>query len=291
MSGTPWQRPKESRSGRGPVLARGAYGGPGVAFLPLVMLRRRSIFWLRVLAAVLGLVAFTAGVVALFTLDNSAGSLFVLAVGVALLLVAILGERVQLESFEFLGAKIKVRDVVRSRLQLAELASTRPNASGGAEMREQARALQRLVGLYDLYVYVRSSMPASDERTAYMDELSEQMQAVGREVAFYPAEVSTWFHEGTDALRVIALNLMIAREDYRDFMAVLRAADAPRSLFEQYYGLVLGLVMLPDLNELERRLLSAAITRAQTKERFRRDGDLMNLSNGILAKLKRTETR
>lgn len=249
---------------------------------------RRWLFWLRVLAAFLGVVAFAGGVVALFTLDNSAGSIFLLTVGVVLVLVALLGERIQLESFEILGATIKVRDVVRSRLQLAELASTRPDAGGGAEMREQARALQQLVGLYDLYVYVRSTMPASDERTAYMDRLSEQMQEVGREVTFDPAEVSTWFQEGTDALRVIALNLMLAREDYRDFMAVLKAVDAPRSLFEQYYGLKLGEAMLSGLDEIQRRLLGAAIRRAQKEKRFRRDKPLMNRSKRILAQLNET---
>jgi hypothetical protein len=73
------------------------------------------------------------------------------------------------------------------------------------------------------------------------------MQAVGREVVFDPAEVATWFHEGTDALRVVALNLMIAGEDCRDFLAVLEVVNAPRSLFEQFYGLILGQQMLSNL--------------------------------------------
>jgi hypothetical protein len=83
----------------------------------------------------------------------------------------------------------------------------------------------------------------------------------------------------------VALNLMLAREECRDFLAVLNAIDEPRSLFEQFYGLKLGQAMLTSLDDLERRLLADAIHRAQRKRRFRRDRPLMNLSNAILAKL------
>jgi hypothetical protein len=75
------------------------------------MVIRRWLSWLRPVAAALGLVAFVGGVVALFTIDNSAGSLFLITLGVVLVLVVFLGGRIQLESFEILGAKIKVREV------------------------------------------------------------------------------------------------------------------------------------------------------------------------------------
>jgi hypothetical protein len=249
---------------------------------------RRRLFWLRPAAAFLGVVTFTGGVVTLFTTENSAGSIFLLTFGVVLVLVAFLGERIQLESFEILGAKVKVRDVVRSRLQLAELASAGQDDGGGAEMREQALTLQRLVGLYDLYGYVRSTEPFGPRRTAALDQLADRMQGVGREVAFDPAEVSAWFHQGTDALRVVALNLMLAREDCRDFLAVLKTVEAPRSLFEQFYGLRLGRAMLPELDGLERWLLANAIERARRKRRFRHDPPLVSLSNMILSELKIT---
>ena len=67
-----------------------------------------------------GLATFIGGTIALFTIENSAGSLFVITVGMVLALVALLGNRVQLESFELLGANVKVREVVKGRLQLAE---------------------------------------------------------------------------------------------------------------------------------------------------------------------------
>jgi hypothetical protein len=111
------------------------------------------------------------------------------------------------------------------------------------------------------------------------------MRTVGRDVPFDPVEVSTWFHNGTDALRVVALNLMLAREECREFLAVLKTIDRPRSLFEQFYGLLLGREMLPGLDMLEQRLLADAIKRARLRRRFRRDRPLMALSSTILTEL------
>jgi hypothetical protein len=245
----------------------------------------RRLAWLRPLAAVLGAAAFVGGGVALFSIDNSAGSLFLVTLGMVLILLAFLGERIQLESFEILGAKIRVREVVASRLQLAELVGRDEDDGRGAAMRQQAFTLRKLVDLYGLYEYIRSTEPPSDERTAALDHVAARMQEAGREAEFDPVEVSTWFHEGTDALRVVALNLMLARAEYRDFLVVLEAVDEPRSLFEQFYGLELGRAMLPSLGWLERRLLADTIKRARRKRRFRRDRWLMRLSDTILSEL------
>jgi hypothetical protein len=111
------------------------------------------------------------------------------------------------------------------------------------------------------------------------------MQAAGSKAEFDPAEVIGWFHEGTDPLRVIALNLMLANEAYRDFLAVLETVDMLHSLFEQFYGLRLADAMLADLDALQQRLLRDAITRAGRKRRFRRDAPLTELSQRLLDRL------
>jgi hypothetical protein len=247
------------------------------------MLRRLS--WLRPLLGLLGFGAFVFGAVGLFTIDNSAGSLFLITVGIVLVLVAFLGTRIQLESFEIMGAKIRVNEVVRSRLQLAQRSGTSEGDSREGLLREQALVLQTLLGLYDLYEYVRRTQPFSERRTDNLDQLALRMQAAGREVQFDPVDVSTWFHQGDDALRVVALNLMHARQECRDFLAVLETVDEPHSNFEQYYGLWLGQKMLPTLDPLERQLFGDAISRAQGKRRFRRDQPLMRRSKAILSEL------
>ena len=95
-------------------------------------------------------------------------------------------------------------------------------------------------------------------------------------------EVISWFHEGTDALRIIALNLMLANDDYRDFLAVLDTLDTPHRLFGQFYGLLLARAMLPDLHALQNRLLGDAMTRARHTRRFRRDEPLMELGQELV---------
>jgi hypothetical protein len=225
-----------------------------------------------------------AGVAALFMTDRDARSAFLLTLGLVLVLFALLRGRIQLEGFEILGAKARVRDVVKRRLELAESPALGQPADPAA-LRRQAVVLQRLVGLYGLYEHIRRAEPPGPRRTGALDQLASRMQAAGREAEFDSAEVIVWFHQGTDALRVIALNLMLANHNYRDFLAVLETIEVPRSLFEQYYGLLLADAMLVELDALQRRLLRDAIVRARRKRRFRRDAPLTELSQRLLDQL------
>jgi hypothetical protein len=227
--------------------------------------------------------AIVGGAVALFTADNGAASVLLLTLGIVLVLAGWLGPRVQLESFELLGAKLRVREVVAQRLRLAEPPASRdPEADS---IRRQAATLQTLDRLYGLYGYVRATQPASDRRTATLDRIATRMQAAAQGAEFDAAEVATWFHDGTDPLRIVALNVMLAHEGCRDLLAVLRVIDEPHNLFEQYYALVLAQAMIPDLDELERALVADAVRRARRRRRFRRDRPLMARSQAVLAML------
>jgi hypothetical protein len=227
-------------------------------------------------------VAIGAGVWILFTTEHEARSAFLLALGTALVLIAWLGGRIEIEGFEILGAKARVRDVVKTRLELAR--TTEGDAASDA-LRRQAKVLQDLVGLYGLYEHLRRVEPPGPQRTADLDVVASRMQSAGAQAEFDPAEVIGWFHEGTDPLRIVALNLMLANQDYRDFVAVLESIDEPHSLFEQFYGLLLADAMLPDLDAFQRRLLRDALTRARQRRRFRRDAPLMGLSGALLTRL------
>ncbi len=217
----------------------------------------------------------------LFTTAEHARSGFLLTLGVALLAWARVGGRLALEAVEILGAKLRVEDVVKRRLERAD----RPEpggASDAAAPRRQAATLQKLVGLQGLYGHVRRVEPPGPQRTEILDDLAEKMREAGRAARFDAAEVIAWFHEGDDPLRVIALSLMLANEGYRDFLAVIQTIDAPHSLFEQFHGLCLAEEMLGTLDEVERHVLAGAIGRARRKRRFRRDEALMAVSRSIL---------
>jgi len=241
---------------------------------------QRHLLWA---IGVLGVVVFVIGAVVLFTSDHDARSGFLLTLGLALTLIALLGERIQLESFEILGAKVRVREVVKNRLEFADS----PNREGiaGDKLRNQAIVLQELVGLYGLYEHVRRVEPPGPKRTKKLDELALNMQQAGEKAAFDPAEVTEWFHDGTDPLRVIALNLMLVNPEHRDFLAVIKAIDDPHSLFEQYYAMRVARKMLPDLEPLQEQLLIDALHRARRKRRLRRDSPLMAFSKNLLDQL------
>lgn len=111
------------------------------------------------------------------------------------------------------------------------------------------------------------------------------MQTTARNIEFDAADGSSWFHNGDEALRVIALNLMLARKESRDLLAVLKTIDYPRSLFEQYYGLRLAQAMIPDLDRMERGLLAHSVARALRRRRFRHDRHLVRISSSVLQQL------
>jgi hypothetical protein len=238
----------------------------------------------RALSALVGVLAFFGGVVALFTTDNSPGSFFLIGVGVLLALFAVLGRRLEVESFELLGAKVKVREVIKSRIALAQAAAVGADDARAEALRAQALALQEV---HDLYEYVRRTEAASDERTAALDRLVGRMRRASTDFRFDRAEVVSWFEEGTGPLRMIAIAVMQARDDCRYFPVVLKAVERPHSLMEQYQALKLGDEMLTDLDRFERRLFRKAILRAQRGRRFKRDAPLMRLSERILGELTR----
>jgi hypothetical protein len=242
---------------------------------------QRHLLWA---VGALGVVAFFVGAVVLFTSDHDARSGFLLTLGLVLALIALLGGQIQLEGFEILGAKVRVREVVKNRLELAT-SNERGEMPDGDKIRNQAIVLQKLVGLYGLYEHVRRVEPPGPQRTEKLDGLALSMQQAGEKAEFDPVEVIEWFHEGTDPLRVIALNLMLVNPEHRDFLTVIKAIDDPHSLFEQYYAMRVGRTMLPDLDPLQKRLLADALSRARRKRRLKRDPPLMAFSKSLLGQI------
>jgi hypothetical protein len=129
---------------------------------------------------------------------------------------------------------------------------------------------------------VRTNEPAGERRTGTLDGIAARMQAAAATAEFDPAEVANWFEDGTDELRIVALNVMLAREDCRDLVTALAAGEQPRSPFERYYGLLLAEAMAPSLDPLERRLVFDAVTRARRRRRVRRDAPLDALAGRVL---------
>jgi len=104
--------------------------------------------------------------------------------------------------------------------------------------------------------------------------------------AFEVADVVTWFDEGTPEARITALGLMQGNPRLRDFEAALDAIDDSRSAFEQYHGLRLAEMMVPDLTATQRAQLVVVTERALRSYRVRRDSDRRATGERLLASLR-----
>jgi hypothetical protein len=195
---------------------------------------------------------------------------------VSYLAVAIFSDRI--ESIEFAGAKLGLRDLARERFALAAMRERHGDLEAAAVLRKQARALQRLAGTYG---QIRRSMRGGPERTRILDDVVRQASDLAASTDLDPSEIWTWFDEGADEARIIALGLIEGDERLCDFFCALDAIEHPRSPFEQYHGLLVARKMLPRLSALERDWLAAAISQARQSKRFLADGPLMFVSGEI----------
>ena len=92
--------------------------------------------WLRLLLGVLGGASFAGGVAAVFVTANGTGTGMLITFGGILLVLALLGDRI--ESFEFGGSKLKMRAAAAERFALAEESEDR------GDDRRQPDYVQRL---------------------------------------------------------------------------------------------------------------------------------------------------
>jgi hypothetical protein len=235
---------------------------------------------LRLAAAVVGLLILTSGVVAVFVTDREAGSASLLALGGLVLAVAVFSDRI--ESIEFAGAKLGLRDLARKRFALAEMREREGDHETSAALRMQARALQRLAGTYE---QIRRSMRGGPERTQILDDVMRQARELAASTDLDSSEIWTWFDQGAADGRIIALGLMEGDDRLCDFFCALEAIEHPRSAFEQYYGLRVARKMLPRLSALERDWLAAANQHASRSKRFGADSSRMSVSRDILRAL------
>jgi hypothetical protein len=112
---------------------------------------------------------------------------------------------------------------------------------------------------------------------------------IARREILDPTEVLRWFEEGDGGARIVALGLMEADRDLRDFDAAIDAIEHSRTAFEQYHGLKLAASMQsaevaakagfeagPKLGYGQRMQLLAVAERAGRSRRVRGDSDRAN---------------
>ncbi|MFI1281034.1 hypothetical protein ACH4U5_09775 [Streptomyces sp. NPDC020858] len=239
---------------------------------------------LRTLTALLGAGSFGLGALAVFATQNGTGSAALIVFGGALILLALLGNRI--ESLEFGGATLRMRAAAAERFALAEESERRGDTATAGMLRAEASALLDAAGpIAADYSSVRGSMRAGASRTRAMEEVLARARRLAREQSFERAEVLRWLREGTDEERITALAMMQANPELRNFEATLACIARSRTAFEQYHAMRLALHMVDALDADQARRLAEAVE-AQRGIRFRMDPDRRRLGKEILRKVR-----
>jgi hypothetical protein len=237
---------------------------------------------IRAAVGAFGAIVFGTGVAAVFVTDNGTGAAALLAIGAASLVLAVLGDRVQ--SVELGGVNLTIRDLARETFALAQEAERRGDDESAERLRKVGHELQDLARAYGR---LRGSMRAGHERTRALEHVMTEARQLAQSDALEPVDVASWFDEGTPEARITALGLMQGNARLRDFEAALDAIDDSRSAFEQYHGLRLAEMMVPQLTPSQRAQLTVVVERALRSFRVRRDSDRHSTGEHLLAVLRK----
>lgn len=231
----------------------------------------------------LGAVSFGAGGIAVFVTTNGTGTAVLLTFGGVLLVLALLGNRI--ESIEVGGTALRLRAAAAERFALADESEQRGNPVAADQLRMEAQVLMEAAGpIASDYRSVRGSMGPGQERTRAMEEVMNRARRLAAEQEFEPGQVLRWLQEGSDEQRITALVMMQARRELRDFDAVLATVDDSRSAFEQYQAMRLVREMTDDLDAAQLRQLTEVI-RAGQPTRLLRGRDRWRLGEDILRRV------
>jgi hypothetical protein len=134
----------------------------------------------RVGAAVVGLAALAAGAVAVFATADGTGSAALVAAGVALLALAILGERI--ESLDTPGVKLKLYQASRRLSAEADAAEAAGDTDAAARLRAQAEQLRSIADPIAIrYEALRRDQPSGLARTIQLEAQIAQARDVARQ--------------------------------------------------------------------------------------------------------------
>ncbi len=250
------------------------------------MKRRAASIWftpaLRTLTALLGAASFGAGALAVFVTQNGTGSAALIVFGGVLVLLALLGSRI--ESLDFGGATLRMRADAAERFAMAEESERQGDIATANELRAEARTLMDAARpIATDYGSVRRSMRPGASRLRALEEVVARARRLAQEQSFEPAEVSRWLREGTDEERITALAMMQASPELWNFEATLAAITHSHTPFEQYHALRLAAQMVDVLDAGQARRLAEAVE----AQRFGPDADRKLLGEEIVRKVRR----
>ena len=241
------------------------------------MSRFRVEMVIRVTTGLVGIGMAVAGARAVFLPEShAAGSVALLGFGAVLLLLAGLMDR--LESLRYGDLEIVLRQKAREAARRGDLR--------GAEALELAAdtVSQRVARVSRSYKSVRSSMPASPERTMEMTQMIENAKREAHAHDIKQEDVLSRLWTGPEGARVWALGVLQARPELATPRAVLDAVNRPDEMYEQYHALLLAdlFVQLDSTRTWQRERIAKAVSNLVESDALGQDQDCLKLADSVI---------
>jgi hypothetical protein len=202
---------------------------------------------------VLGVALAGAGTVAVFTTDSDAGAAALIAVGMFLVLIVGLGDR--LESLRYGNLEVVLRRKAEEAASRGDIAAARTLARAADTVGQRAARVGRS------YTSLRGATPAGPARTAMMDNIIIEAGKEAHAADIDQDEVLNLLWTGSEGSRVWALAILEARPELATTRAVLEAVQRPDQMFDQFHALLLAerVVSLPETGFWPRKRIGEAV--------------------------------
>jgi hypothetical protein len=220
---------------------------------------------LKLFSVVLGVIALVVGGVAVFFLRSDASAVAVVAAGVALLIIALLAERLAELSVGTKGVTLK----------LSQEASAAGAPSAATELEKSG-----LADFAAAYAVVNSELRGdyNKARIHLQDAIVERARGVGISKKIPREEVRALFVNGSPVLRILSVGLMKGDPSGADIDLVVRSITEPLTANEQYHGLDLAKRLWTRWTKTEREYLLHRIS----KTYFEAGSDRERLAKSVL---------
>lgn len=190
----------------------------------------------RVVGVVIGLLTLVSGAIAVFGTDNEVGSAALVTAGVAILGLAVFGNR--LRAFEVAGVRL---ELIR-QAEDAQLEAAAARASGELDRAEQLEnhaqsLLMAASAVGSRYEHLRATEQPGWNRTSRMETLLRDARDLDTE-RLTATDVARIFDTGTDGNRIAALALIERSPRLATGSVLVDGILRSRSAFEQYHALV-----------------------------------------------------
>jgi hypothetical protein len=189
----------------------------------------------RLAAATLGVAVLAGGAVAVYVTDNGTGSAALIAAGVVLCLVALVGEGGVIRGPG--GLEVQWPLKTEELLDQADAADAAGDDETAVQLRSQATQLARLGPFAQRYEETRR-LPAGPDRTRRLSAILHEAAKTAYLIDLDREGIRYLYATVEDGLRILALALIQRAPQLADSSVLRQAIDAPRSAFELWHALL-----------------------------------------------------